>query len=201
MCSHLQTYGWTSCSRRQKKGRNGKPQKLQSSCRTRAKLRPVQVVHQAANNDHRTPQTWHLALLVLTLNSQQFHSHHHHTHPCRLNFQDHLQDDCNQVYTVQYRIPFCSGVVLHPNVKLFVSFVDNAKMIVVDSKVTFFSPWACREGNMYVNGILVSYPTQGMEIKSELFIIPCPIRELGPCVPVLYCYEYNYEKRFCSQTD
>ena len=147
MCSHSQTYGWTSCSRRQKKGRNGKPQKLQSSCRTRAKLRPVQVVHQAANNDHRTPQTWHLALpqpqghmclVVLTLNSQQFHSHHHHTHPCRLNFQDHLQDDCNQVYTVQYRIPFCSGVVLHPKVKLFVSFVDNAKMIVVDSKVTFF---------------------------------------------------------------
>ena len=60
-------------------------------------------------------------------------------------------------------------MVLHPNVKLFVSFVDNAKMIVVDSKVLFFvPPWACRKGQKAIckwSPSLVPYTRDGDKIR------------------------------------
>lgn len=53
------------------------------------------------------------------------------------------------LYSIGLSVPFfVLGVIPRPKAKLFVPFVDNAMMIVVDSKITLLPPWACKDINM-----------------------------------------------------
>jgi hypothetical protein len=142
LCSHLQTYGWTFCSRRPKKGRNKKGrkekrQKLPGGHRKRAKQPLVAVIHRVCNH-HNLKQTWHLALqqgricwVVQSLISQPFHLQRTEwdAHPSKLHCQGHLQDSLSQnVHCTEWDTSSLQSY------KLFASFVDNV-MVIVDSKV------------------------------------------------------------------